>query len=98
MKDGKCQKHYPKNFQEITQEGSDGYPVYHRRNDGYYVEIRNGIQLDNRWVVPYNIKLVEKYNAVKYLYKYVYKGHNHATVTFSQCTNRANNQSTSANE
>ena len=56
------------------------------------------------------MKLVEKYNAhinveicnsllaVKYLYKYVYKGHDCATVTFSQCTDRANNQSTSANE
>src|SRR5436190_9423023 len=99
MKDGKCKKHYPKSFQEITQEGPNGYPIYRRRNNGHYVEISNGIQLDNRWVVPYNIKLVEKYNAhinveicnsilaIKYLYKYVYKGHDRATVTFSQANN-----------
>ena len=99
MKDGKCQKHYPKNFQEITQENSDGYPIYRRRNDGHYIEVRNGIKLDNRWVVPYNTRLVEKYNAhinveicnsilaVKYLYIYVYKGHDRATVTFSQSVN-----------
>lgn len=43
--------------------------------------------LDNRWVVPYNPTLLMQYNchinvevcssikSVKYLYKYVYKGH-----------------------
>src|SRR5436190_24363760 len=104
MKDGKCKKHYPKSFQEITQEGPNGYPIYRRRNNGHYVEISNGIQLDNRWVVPYNIKLVEKYNAhinveicnsllaIKYLYKYVYKGHDRATVTFSQSETTENNE------
>ncbi len=110
MKDGKCQKHYPKNFQETTQENSDGYPVYRRQYDGRYVEIRNGIQLDNRWVIPYNIKLVEKYNAhinveicnsmlaVKYLYIYVYKGHDRATVSFSQSINRAGQEATGTDE
>lgn len=110
MKNGKCKKHYPKSFQEVTQEGSDGYPVYRRRDDGRHVEIRNGIHLDNRWVVPYNLKLVEKYNAhinveicnsllaVKYLYKYVYKGHDRATATFSRHANRSDNQLTNTNE
>jgi hypothetical protein len=52
--------------------------------------------LDNRWVVPHNIGLITKYNAhinveicnsilaIKYLYKYIYKGHDRATVTLSQ--------------
>ena len=47
---------------------------------------KNGIQLDNRYVVPYNPYLSKKYNAhinveicssiksCKYLYKYVYNG------------------------
>jgi hypothetical protein len=63
IKDGKCKKHYPKSFQEITQKGFNSYSVYHQKDDGHYIKIKNGIQLDNRWVVPYNIKLVEKYNA-----------------------------------
>jgi hypothetical protein len=52
----------------------------------------NKIKLDNRWVVPYNPYLTTKYNchinveicssitAIKYLFKYVYKGHDRATV------------------
>ena len=49
-------------------------------------------ELDNRWVVPYNPYLCHKYNAhihvevcatiksVKYIYKYIYKGHDRAQV------------------
>jgi hypothetical protein len=49
-----------------------------------------GFVFDNRWVVPYNPYLTMRYQchinvevyssitAVKYLYKYVYKGHDHA--------------------
>ena len=67
--------------------------MYKRRNNGRTV-IVNGIQLDNRWVVPYNPYLLLRYNAhinieicstisaVKYLYKYVYKGHDRAIVEF----------------
>ena len=99
MENGVCQKHYPKNFQENTQESDNGYPIYHRRENGHFVKTRNGIQLDNRWVVPHNIGLVTKYNAhinveicssilaIKYLYKYLYKGHDRATVSLSQMNN-----------
>ena len=99
MKNGICQKNYPKNFQESTEVNDNGYPLYHRRKNGHFVEVKNGIQLDNRWVVPHNIGLVTKYNAhinveicnsilaIKYLYKYVYKGHDRATVTLSQINN-----------
>jgi len=91
MKDGKCSKKYPRNFQENTTENEDGYPIYRRRNNGRTVEV-NKIQLDNRWVVPYNPYLTTKYDchinveicssitAIKYLFKYVYKGHDRATV------------------
>jgi hypothetical protein len=56
------------------------------------------VELDNRWVVPHNVYLSTKYNAhinvevynnihvVKYLFKYIYKGHDHATVEIS-CQN-----------
>ena len=50
------------------------------------------VHLDNRFVVPYNPYLCQKYNAhinveicvtiksVKYIYKYVFKGHDCAQV------------------
>lgn len=52
--------------------------------------------IDNRWVVPYNKWLSQKYNchinvevcasieAVKYIYKYVYKGPDRAQVEISK--------------
>ena len=67
--------------------------MYNHRNNGRTV-IVNGIQLDNKWVVPYNPYLLLKYNAhinieicytnsaVKYLYKYVYKALDRAIVEF----------------
>ena len=54
--------------------------------------MKNGVPLDNRWIVPYNPYLSKKYNAhinveiyssiksCKYLYKYVYKGPDMASV------------------
>jgi hypothetical protein len=48
--------------------------------------------LDNRWVVPYNLYLIRIFNchinveacssikSVKYLFKYIYKGHDRASV------------------
>ena len=53
MKDGKCSKRYPRNFQPITTLNKEGYPVYRRREDGRTVKV-NEIELDNRWIVPYN--------------------------------------------
>jgi hypothetical protein len=55
----------------------------------------HGIELDNCWVVLYNVYLSTKYDvhinvevcnnicAVKYLFKYVYKTHDRATVEIS---------------
>jgi hypothetical protein len=55
---GCCAKRYPKEFVEATIENNDGYPVYRRRDDGRkvskYVQGVGDIELDNRWVVPYN--------------------------------------------
>ncbi|XP_056689190.1 uncharacterized protein [Spinacia oleracea] len=62
MKDGKCSKHYPKKFNERTTIGDDGYANYRRRNNGRTVE-KNGVTLDNRYVVPYNPYLLMKYGA-----------------------------------
>ena len=58
MEDGKCTKKFPKDFTNVTME-SDGYPQYRRRNDGKHV-IKNGVPLDNRYIVPYNPYLAKK--------------------------------------
>ncbi|GBN21339.1 hypothetical protein AVEN_70823-1 [Araneus ventricosus] len=90
MRDGQCCKSFPKQFMDDTEENVNGYPIYRRRATepvqvGKY-------SIDNRWVVPYNPWLLKKFNAhinvevcssvksVKYLYKYVYKGHDAASV------------------
>ncbi|XP_064644732.1 uncharacterized protein LOC135498407 [Lineus longissimus] len=85
MDQGQCTKNYPKTFSETTEQSPDGYPIYRRRDNGEEID-KNGVLLDNRWVVPYNPHLAAKYQAhinveicstvtaVKHLYKYVYKG------------------------
>lgn len=99
MVDGECRFHYPRQFCAQTQQGTDSYPLYRRRDDGRRVKIR-GSELDNRWVVPYNPGLLMRYNchinveacsnikAVKYLYKYVYKGHDRASFSVESNQNQ----------
>ena len=91
MVDGTCSKRFPKDFVKNTFAETDGYPNYRRRNDGKHV-FKGNAQLDNRFVVHYNPYLTKKYNAhinveicssimsCKYLYKYVYKGPDMASV------------------
>ncbi|PWZ32213.1 60S ribosomal protein L2, mitochondrial [Zea mays] len=86
-----CKNHYPQPFCDATLQGKDSYPVYRRRDDGRKEKVR-GFELDNRWVVPYNPYLLRLFNchinveacgsikAVKYLFKYIYKGHDRASV------------------
>ncbi|XP_044360895.1 uncharacterized protein [Triticum aestivum] len=95
MIDGQCRFHYPRDFCDATQQGKDSYPIYRRRDDGRRIRIR-GADLDNRWVVPYNPSLLMRYNchinveacsnikAVKYLFKYIYKGHDRTSFAFEQ--------------
>ncbi|OWY98103.1 LOW QUALITY PROTEIN: Helitron helicase [Phytophthora megakarya] len=57
---------------------------------------RESVQVDNRWVIPYNPYLCQKYDyhvnvevcstvqSVKYLYKYVYKAQDRATVVLRE--------------
>ncbi|XP_027905922.1 uncharacterized protein LOC114165517 [Vigna unguiculata] len=85
MKRNQCQKRFPKDFLEETQQGNDSYPQYRRRFDEP-ISINRNVTVDNRWVVPYNPWLLLKYDcninvevcssikSIKYLYKYVYKG------------------------
>ncbi|XP_021761819.1 uncharacterized protein LOC110726658 [Chenopodium quinoa] len=80
-----CKNKYPKQFCSETTNTKDGYPVYRRRETGERVTIRSA-QLDNQWVIPYNpylsllfdchlnVEVCSTIKAVKYLYKYIYKG------------------------
>ena len=92
---GKCSKNFPKQFSSATVICVDGYPIYQRRDNGRFVEVR-GCKLDNKWVVPYCSVLSLKYNchinleacmsiqSVKYLFKYVYKGHDCINLQLSE--------------
>ncbi|XP_021991571.1 uncharacterized protein LOC110888349 [Helianthus annuus] len=65
--DGKCLKHFPKAFYQETTIDEDGYPVYRRRNSKIFF-LKGKTKLDNRS------------RAIKYLFKYLNKGPDKATM------------------
>ncbi|MCO5605294.1 hypothetical protein L7F22_059476 [Adiantum nelumboides] len=93
MANGQCTKRYPRPFCEHTTVDTRGYPVYIRQDNGSTARVK-GCTIDNRWVIPYNPVLSLMFNAhinvevcstiqaIKYVYKYIYKGHDRATVRF----------------
>ncbi|KAH9570040.1 hypothetical protein CY35_02G018900 [Sphagnum magellanicum] len=100
MEQGKCKKRYLRSFSEETRCDVDGYPEYRRRQTRIFVDPKTQCMVDNRWIVPYNLHLATKYHAhinveicssifaVKYLYKYVYKGLDRATAVVERQVNR----------
>ncbi|XP_077128631.1 uncharacterized protein LOC143784336 isoform X1 [Ranitomeya variabilis] len=91
---GKCTKGFPKDLQPRTIIAKDAYPTYRRHFGPSFQHHSN--MIDNSWVVPYNPFLLLKYKchinvevcgsiqAVKYLFKYVYKGHDKANLEICQ--------------
>jgi hypothetical protein len=87
----KCSKNFPFAFCEETTLDEEGYATYKRPNNGKVV-YNKGKALNNQYVVPYNKYLLKRYKAhinvvkvanikaVKYLYKYIYKGLDKATI------------------
>nr|CAH7714780.1 unnamed protein product [Callosobruchus chinensis] len=107
----KCSKNYPKTFCEETKDGTQngGYAVIRRRDDGRTIK-KKDFECDNRWVVPYNPYLCKKFNAhinveicssvksVKYINKYIYKGHDRAKIQITVAPQESSDQSTLNNE
>lgn len=62
MVKGKCAKFFPKQFQNKTEIREDGFPVYRIRDKGY-TTVKNGIQLGNRFFVPYNVDIIVKFQS-----------------------------------
>ena len=85
MQNGVCSKHFPKVLQPETIFDENGFALYRRQNNDRFI-YKNGKSLDSKWVVPYNMALLKKYQAhinvewcnktqvMKYLFKYVTKG------------------------
>lgn len=90
MQKGKCKKDFPKSFIEETKENVNGYPLYRRRDNGTTITKRiNGefVYVTNQFIVPYNpflllyfrahinVEICSSVRSIKYIHKYVYKGH-----------------------
>ncbi|KAF8104779.1 hypothetical protein N665_0168s0022 [Sinapis alba] len=95
MQDGRCNKFFPRKNVEKTTVDSQGYPIYQRRDNNTFIE-KKCIQCNNRFLVPYNKKLLLGYNthnnvewcnqsrSIKYLFKYINKAQDRIPGTVTQ--------------
>ncbi|XP_021986828.1 uncharacterized protein LOC110883349 [Helianthus annuus] len=81
---GSCTKKFPKDYEPFTRFDENDYARYRRRQSTHFVQ-KNGISLDNGYVVPYNSLLLHFHAhinveycgwsmLIKYLFKYISKG------------------------
>ncbi len=98
MEEGKCKKQYPRKFQSETVTDVNKYLIYRHKDMGHTILV-HGIELDNHWVVLHylstqydahiNFEVCNNIRAIKYLFKYVYKGHDRAIVENSHQNDNA---------
>ncbi|XP_014785985.1 uncharacterized protein LOC106880523 [Octopus bimaculoides] len=87
-----CTKRFPRPFVQETRTGHDGYPLYRRSKPehGRYTATlkthQQEVEVDNRWIVPFNKLLSKMFEAhisvescnsvksIKYICKYINKG------------------------
>lgn len=105
MVNGECSKNYPKEYCEKTTILQNGHVRYARPKNGIVTK-KNGIAVDNAFVVPHNVDLCVKYLAhinvervnrdgmEKYLFKYFTKGLDCSKVGL-QCKRESSECSTS---
>jgi hypothetical protein len=103
MKDGRCSENYLKEFHGATTVDEKGFAIY-KHPDNHHFIIKGGVKLDNRWIVPYNVNLLKKYDAhintewcnksifIKYLFKYVTKGPDCSKAYLKKITNSEDTQ------
>jgi hypothetical protein len=89
--DGKCTKGFPKPFRNDVSMSENGYPQYARPDNGRFIE-KNGRRFTNQHIVPYcpylslkfdahiNCEVCASVKSVKYIHKYIYKGHDCTTM------------------
>ncbi|GKA35542.1 DNA helicase [Tanacetum coccineum] len=81
----KCMNHFPKEYCSQTYINKDGFVHYRRRDTGIMI-VKQNVELDNGYVIPYNKQLCARFFAhinveycgwtmlIKYLFKYIFKG------------------------
>ncbi|XP_074297506.1 uncharacterized protein LOC141628239 [Silene latifolia] len=91
MVNNTCSKKYPKSFNKGTTLDQNGYPVYRRRENKRTIK-KGDNYMDNRSIVLYNPGLLLMFDAhinvewcntaraIKYLFKYIAKGPDKATL------------------
>lgn len=106
MKNSLCSKKYPRQLLRETQTMTNGYPLYRRRKPEHggqtaTIKVKSQmVEIDNRWIVPYNPLLLKMFDAhinveccnsvqsIKYILKYVHKGSDQGVFS----TTRDNNE------
>nr|KAJ0223839.1 hypothetical protein LSAT_V11C200065090 [Lactuca sativa] len=90
MVDKKCSKNIPKQFCNHSSVNQNGFPLYKRRNNGHFVE-KSGVKLDNRNITHINVEWCNQGSSIKYLFKYINKDPDRATVVVVQTNNECEN-------
>ena len=94
QRNGRCRWRFPHTFRDVTAwSEQELYPKYARpREPAHWEHTASGRIITNEWVASYNADLLSKYDchlnvevcasleAVRYLYKYIYKGPDRANV------------------
>nr|GEV04419.1 helicase [Tanacetum cinerariifolium] len=92
---GNCSKHFPRPFLAKTFLDEEGYPHY-RRRDNKLTFKKGNFTYDNKHVVPHNhylllnykarinVKWCNRSKAIKYLFKYLNKGLDRATIVIEE--------------